>query len=214
MPQADAPGQRRLAAIVALVAMAALVLQYALLLGQLAPTIGAGLATLRFASYFTILSNLLVAAVCIVAVARRGGGLASPTVRGGAALYIGITGLVYVAILRHLWHSAGAQWWADCALHYAVPALYLACWAGCAPHGALGWRELPRWLLFPLAYLAWVGIRARWIEPWVPYPFLDIAALGAQPVLRNILLVLVAFVFFGGVIVAVDRRLGRARKTG
>lgn len=49
------------AAAIALLAAAALALQYALLLEAYRGALGVGMATLRFFSYFTILSNLLVA---------------------------------------------------------------------------------------------------------------------------------------------------------
>ena len=81
------------------------------------------------------------------------------------------------------------------------------------PHGALSWRQLPRWLLFPLAYLAWTLFRQRAIEPWSPYPFLDLREHGQAALLANIGAVVVVFLVLGGVLVAVDRLLGRRSRS-
>ena len=61
------------AALVALLALSALVLQYVLILRLTRDNIGMALGTVRFFSYFTILSNLAVALVaCTAAGARTG----------------------------------------------------------------------------------------------------------------------------------------------
>jgi len=55
-----APYSRGFAALVAAVATFALVLQYVLLIRATLGTVGPAFATVRFFTYFTILSNLLV----------------------------------------------------------------------------------------------------------------------------------------------------------
>jgi hypothetical protein len=230
MPVSDAPSAfgsaaaspvgrfgRAFAALIAAVSLAALIGQYWLLVRATLDTIGPALATVRYLSYFTILSNLLVAATCAVAV--FGGGsrltrwLASARARGGIALAIGVTGTVYVTVLRHLWQPQGAQWWVDSGLHYAVPALYLIWWLLAVPHGALDRRDLSRWLLFPALYVAWVFLRGQVAHEY-PYPFLDVGVLGGPVVLRNAVGVLVLFLAFGAGLLGVDRLLGRSRRAG
>jgi hypothetical protein len=197
------------AALIALLAAAALALQYVLLLEANRGTFDPGVSTLRFVSYFTILANTLVALATAMAASGRGGFFARPGVRAGIGLYIAVTGLVYLLVLRQLWQPQGAQWWADAGLHYATPLLYLGWWALATPHGALSWRQLPRWLLFPLAYLAWIVFRQRAIEPWSPYPFLDLREHGQAALLANIGMVLTLLVVLGGLLLVVDRLLGR-----
>jgi hypothetical protein len=205
---------RTSAALVAAVAMFALVLQYVLLVGATRGTIGPFLATVRFFSYFTILSNLLVllvtATFAFVPESGLGHWLARPLVRGAVALYIGVTFAIYATILSALWEPQGAQWWADSSLHYAVPVLYLSWWLFAVPHGALRWRDLLRWLLFPLAYVCWVFLRGAWVHEY-PYPFLDLDAVALADVLRNCAGVFAAFLALGAVLVAVDRWSGRAK---
>lgn len=201
---------KAMAGATAAVALAALVLQYVLLLALTRDNIGAALGTLRFFSYFTILSNIGVALVCLTAAVGRGGFFARSDVRGAVALYIGVTGLIYATILRHLWQPQGAQWWADSGLHYASPLLYLAWWLAFAPHGALGWRTLPRWLLFPLGYLVWVLVRGAWFGEY-PYPFIDVGQLGLGRAGVNALGVLLAFLALGSALAWIDGLLARRR---
>lgn len=208
---------RVFAGVVAVVAIGALLLQYALLLELEADGVGAGLATVRFLSYFTILANGLVAfatvPVAIHATPRADAFFARPRVLAGIALYISVTGIVYTAILRHLWQPQGAQWWADSGLHYATPLLYVGWWLSGVRHGGLRPADVPRWLLFPGVYLLWCLLRGAWAHEY-PYPFIDVDALGLPIVLRNAVGVLVLFVAAGIVLVAIDRMLAKRRMHG
>lgn len=205
---------RGFAAMISIVAMASLLLQYVILIDATRNTIGPALATLRFFSFFTILCNLLMALATAFAVfgqgARSGRFFARAQMRGGIALYAAVTFCVYFTILRHLWQPQGAQWWADSGLHYAMPALYLMWWLWCVPHGQLRWRDVAGWLLLPLAYLAWTFVRGAWLHEY-PYPFIDVDQLGLVTVLRNSVVVLALFVVLGVALVALDRMLGRTR---
>ncbi|UHQ24494.1 Pr6Pr family membrane protein [Lysobacter sp. 5GHs7-4] len=216
-PEPAPAWSRALAALVAAVSLAALIGQYWLLIAATLHTEGPAAATLRYLSYFTILSNLLVSAVCVQAAlgggARLGRWLAGARVRGGVALAIGVTGTVYFVVLRHLWQPQGAQWWVDSGLHYATPALYLAWWLLAVPHGRLGGRDLWRWLWFPACYLVWTFLRGAAVQQY-PYPFLDVLQLGWPTVLRNAGGVLALFLAFGAGLLGVDRLLGRRGRAG
>lgn len=205
---------RGLAALVATVSFAALALQYVLLVRLTLDTVGPLHATVKFFSYFTILSNLLVTAVCTTAAfdgdRNPPGWFARPAVRAGVALYIGVTGIIYVTILRHLWQPQGAQWWADTGLHYATPLLYGLWWLWAPGHGRVLWRDIASWLWFPLAYLLWTLLRGTWAGEY-PYPFIDVGALGLVTALRNAAAMMALFVVAGVMLVGIDRGLGRAR---
>lgn len=201
---------RTLAALVGLLALSALVLQYLLILALTHDTTGVVLGTVRFLTYFTILSNIAVALVAFAAAAGRSGFFAQARVRGAVALYIGVTGSIYFVILRHLWQPQGAQWWADTGLHYAVPLAYWAWWLAFTPHGSLRWPNVAGWLLFPLLYVAWVFARGAWLGKY-PYPFIDVGQLGWTRVGINALGVMAVFVVLGLVIAGFDRILGRRR---
>lgn len=211
MPPAPlAVPSRVCATLVGLLSLAALVLQYVLILQLTRDNVGVVLGTVRFFSYFTILSNIAVSLVAFTAAAGRTGFLARARVRGAVALYIGVTGSIYFFVLRHLWQPQGAQWWADTGLHYAVPLAYWAWWLACVPHGTLCWRDVAGWLLFPLGFVAWVFLRGAWVGEY-PYPFIDVAQLGWARVGVNALGVMGVFVALGWVVVGLDRVLGRRR---
>ncbi|PPJ42121.1 hypothetical protein C0063_02105 [Pseudoxanthomonas sp. KAs_5_3] len=193
-----------------LLALSALTLQYILIVQLTRDTLGVGLGTLRFFTYFTILSNIAVALVAFTAATGRPGFFAQARVRGAVALYIGVTGSIYFFILRHLWQPQGAQWWADTGLHYAVPLAYWAWWLTCVPHGALCWRDVAGWLLFPLGYVIWVFLRGAWVSEY-PYPFIDVGQLGWARVSVNALGVMGVFIVLGLVVVGLDRALGGKR---
>ncbi len=199
---------RTCAALVGLLALSALTLQYILLVQLTRDTIGVGLGTLRFITYFTILSNIAVALVAFTAATGGPGFFAQARVRGAVALYIGVTGSIYFFILRHLWQPQGAQWWADTGLHYAVPLAYWAWWLSCVPHGALRWRDVAGWLLFPLGYVVWVFLRGAWVGEY-PYPFIDLGQLGWARVGVNALGVMGVFIVLGLIVVGLDHLLRR-----
>lgn len=203
-----APLSNLFAIVVAAVAWPALMLQYWLILWSgPVPQV-----TVRYLSFFTILSNLLVA---LVATAAATGGdwrpfkwLRSARIRGLAALSITVTWLVYMTILQGQWHPLGPQLIADRAVHYVVPALYVFWWLALQDHGTLVWGDVRRWLAFPLGFAAWTLIRGAVVHEY-PYPFMDVDQLGYGQVLINSLVVGVLFVALGTVYVAIDRRLGR-----
>ncbi|GAA4869271.1 Pr6Pr family membrane protein [Luteimonas vadosa] len=209
--------RRVLGGAIALVGAFALALQCLLLLEATRGEISAGMALLRFFSYFTILSNCLVVLATAAAAIEDGSGagfFTRATVRAGIAIYIATTALVYAVVLHSLWQPTGAQWWADILLHYVVPVAYLAWWAGATPHGALRWGNLHGWLAFPLAFVAWIVFRQRAIEAWSPYPFLDLARNSTPSVLASVGMILVVILSIASVLLAMDRWLARGSGAG
>ena len=143
---------RGLAVLGAGLGWAALALPFVLITRQ----IGApALAAWRFVGFFTILSNLLVAAVLTRAALHRP---CSPRLELGCATAIVMVGLVYILLLRATWNPLGAQKLADMALHAVAPVLYLAYFlARLRP--ALSLLDARAALAFPLGYVA--SARAR-----------------------------------------------------
>lgn len=199
---------RVVAALIAALALGSLLLQYVLMLELVRTSIGPWMGTLRYFSYFTILSNVGVLLVAVHAALASPGFFASARGRGALALYIGVTGAIYFLVLRHLWQPQGAQWWADTGLHYAAPLLYWAWWLGFVPHGGLRRGDALRWLAFPLAYLVWALLRGEWVHEY-PYPFIDVGQLGWAKVARNALGMLAVFVAGGALIVWLDGNFRR-----
>jgi hypothetical protein len=114
------------AAVGALLGWSALALQLYLMLVQSPPGMAAVLGTvITFISFFTILTNLLVAlvfsSVALRAATAWGRFFSNPSMQAGAAVYIAIVGMVYRLLLRQLWNPQGAQWLADVLLHDLIP---------------------------------------------------------------------------------------------
>jgi hypothetical protein len=192
-------GSRSFAAAVALTAIAALALQYRVALG--APTRPAGVAVWWWlAGYFTILTNLGVA---LMMAATALGHRLSPRTLGGTVVSIVMVGLVYHAILARLWAPQGLAWWADQGLHSAVPLLALGWWLGFGDK-RVSLRDLPFWLIWPAAYLAYALIRGALTGFW-PYPFLDADQLGWPLVAANVVSMVLAFAALGLGLIGLSR---------
>ncbi|RYC05535.1 Pr6Pr family membrane protein [Nocardioides zhouii] len=174
---------RQVHLVVAVVAWAATVLQFVLVVSGSAVLVeddppGLGARIYRFFAYFTIQSNLLVAVVSTMLV--REPALDRPTwrvVRLAGLVGMTVTGLVHFFLLRPLLDLDGADWFADKLLHMVVPVLAVAAWAWVGPRPRFAWREAAYALVWPLAWLVWTLVVGQ-VDGWVPYPFLDASEEG------------------------------------
>lgn len=188
------------AAPIALLALMALAAQYAVL-----PADWPAAARLwRMAGYFTVLTNVLVA---LVFAARALGARIGP--RRDLALLSAIlmVGAVYHLVLARLWSPVGLAWWADQGLHTAVPLAAAAWWLGWADK-RLGWQAVPLALAWPTAYLTLALLRGAF-SGWYPYPFIDATVLYPTTILRNVLVLILAFLGLAAALAGLGRRLSR-----
>ena len=194
---------------IAVLAWFALGLQLALMLRN-APAIGFSTeATLiNFLSYFTILSNLMVAITLTV---KKDSTFSNVRVQSAIAVYIFIVGLVYNLVLRNIWSPKGWQLVADNLLHVVVPALYIIYWFFFVPQKVLHWKHLFPWLIFPLLYLVYSLIRGDQTG-WYPYPFLNTELHGYGKVLLNATFVLIAFLITSLALISINRA-GKVKRT-
>lgn len=207
----DSARRQRLITGLAVLGWAGLAIQlYLILFARL--SIGASLlgGLVSFFSYFTILTNTLVATVLTCAVTERESAarrwFLQPWVSSGIAVSIAVVGLAYSVLLRHLWHPEGWQFVADELLHDVMPLLFLGYWWCCVPKGTLRLRHLPLWLIYPLVYFIYALLRGHLLGAYA-YPFIDVAVLGYPQVLANAGGILVGFVLVGLLIIGLDRRL-------
>jgi hypothetical protein len=207
----DSARRRRLITGLAVLGWAGLAIQlYLILFARL--SIGASLlgGLVSFFSYFTILTNTLVATVLTCAVTERESAarrwFLQPWVSSGTAVSIAVVALAYSILLRHLWHPEGWQFVADELLHDVMPLLFLGYWWRCVPKGTLRLWHLPLWLIYPLVYFIYALLRGHLLGAYA-YPFIDVAVLGYPQVLANAGGILVGFVLVGLLIIGLDRRL-------
>ena len=183
------PSRRAYAASVALLAWAALAAQLWLTIGVVLAQ-GRGLITglVVFFGFFTVLTNLLAAVVMTGHAAGPGNAVfrhtAGPVVMTTTAAAITMVGSIYFLILRHLWKPEGAQFWADVALHYFIPALVVIFWAWTVSTRSIRLKDTPWLFMYPLVYLVYVFVRGEMIQLY-PYPFIDVLAIGYRATLLN-----------------------------
>lgn len=202
-------------AVFAVVGWAALGLQYGLMIsGQ--PVAEVATRTLNFFSFFTILTNLLVAVALTLPVigagTRPGRWAASEGLRAGVTMYAVVVGLVYHFLLHATWNPQGWSYVANIALHYVMPTAILIDWLVFTPNGRLRWIDAAKWLAFPLLYGGWTLLHGA-VSGWYPYWFIDAGELGLGRTLLNFGGLLAFFGVIGLIVVAIDRTLGRRDRT-
>jgi hypothetical protein len=202
---------RIFATVGALLGWFALVLQLFLVIAQSSTGMAMVGALITYLSFFTILTNLLVAlvftAIAIGPAQTRLQFFLSPSVQAATAVYITIVGIVYQLLLRQIWNPQGAQWVADVLLHTIIPAGYVLFWLLFAPRAGLRWKDAVNWLVYPAVYLLYVLARGA-MSGLYPYPFVDVKVLGYGGVLARAVVFLLFFLGMGLLVVAVGRWTG------
>lgn len=200
---------RKFAGIIAVVAWFGLVLQfYVALTGPENQMVPLGEVIVRYFSFFTILSNLIVAvtttAIAFFPTSRVGTFAAKPTTQAAVATYIAIVGLVYSLFLRATWDPQGLHAVADHTVHDVVPLAFAIYWIAFAPKLGIPWTSPIVWLAYPIAYVIYSLARGA-IANWYPYWFVDVTALGYPAALTNTAFVLLAFLIVGFVFAGIAR---------
>jgi len=168
------------------------------------------ISSLRFFSFFTILTNLLAAAALLWPVLRpedvAARFLSRASVRTAIAGYIVMVGVVYYLLLLGLSHRQGLSLAVEHILHSVTPLLFVIDWAFFVPKAGVRWRVGFAALIFPLAYAAWILVYGA-ASGWYPYPFIDVSELGYAQVGANIVALVVAFLLIELMLVAIGRKL-------
>ncbi len=155
----------------------------------------------RYFGYFTIIANLF-AAITLTLMALGRSNARRELAMVSAMILVGIT---YSLLLRNIWDPQGWQKVADMVLHDAMPLAALACWL-VRPHRTLVWRDAMYAVLLPVLYTIYAMVRGG-AQGWYPYPFMDVAQLGAAQVALNCTVMGVAFGAMALLLVWLDRKL-------
>ena len=211
----QAQGQRYYTLAAACLGWAGLIIQlYLILLGRWADQASLLGGLVRFFSFFTVLTNTLVAVALTCALSgRRSAGhqfFRHPAVCAGIAVSIVLVGVAYNILLRHLWQPQGWQRVADELLHDVMPLLFALYWWLYVPKGMLRLGHVALWVLYPVVYFAYVLLRGDVIGDYM-YPFIDVGTLGYVQAFINAGGVLLGFVLIALAVVVVDRLLARRR---
>lgn len=199
--------------ITAIVAWFGLALQFYLILANETSGISFWGRFFNFFSFFTILTNILVAISLTCSLlkpsTRLGVFFTRPALQAALALYILIVGIVYVTVLQGLWKPEGLQWLADVILHYAIPALYTVYWLSFVSKGHTKWKHCFVWLIYPALYFAYSLVRGA-VTGWYPYPFLDVQQNGLTGTLLNALVLMGVFIIAGLIFISIDKLFVKA----
>ena len=204
----DAVWRHRLITLAATLGWAGLSIQlYLIFIARLSVEASLLGGLVSFFSYFTVLTNTLVATVLTCAVTPRESAarrwFLQPWVSSGVTVSIVVVGLAYSLLLRHLWHPEGWQFIADELLHDVMPLVFLGYWWFCVPKGTLRLWHLPVWLIYPLVYFAYELLRGNLLGAYA-YPFIDVAVLGYPQVFINAGGILAGFVGIGLAMIGLD----------
>lgn len=176
--------------------------------GALGPTMT---SSVKFLSFFTILTNALAAVTLLAPVVapRSAAGvfLARPSVRTAVTGYMIMVGAVYFLLLRDLSHREGFSYIVELMLHYVTVPLFVIDWLVFVSKRSVSWRVGVDALGFPAAYVAWTLVHGAATD-WYPYPFLDVAELGYGRALINIAALVGVFLALEAALVGLSRVMG------
>lgn len=169
---------------------------------------------IRLFSFFTVLSNLLVAVTEFWLVVRpTGRGRTFSAIRMSAVVGITVTGLIYVSLLQGLVDLSGWASATNIVFHYIAPVAGVLGWLVFGPHPRFTDGILGLSLIFPGLYVGYTLLHGA-VTGWFPYPFIDAGVLGWGATLRNGVLVIILLLGIGLLYRWLDDLLGRHRAPG
>jgi len=198
--------KKTLIVFIALCGWFAIAAQYFLMLENKVTSLGE--MTIRFFSFFTILTNLLVA-IYFSSLAFSVGFLEKKGIGTAATIYIFIVGLVYQIVLRKTWQPEGLQLIVNEMLHSVIPVLALVFWISFDSKKA-EYKQILGWSVYPLVYLFFILYRGSFSN-FYPYPFVDVSSIGLMDTLENSLLILLLFFLVSFLFVFAGKRLASIR---
>lgn len=161
-----------------------------------------------FFSYFTVLSNILITVLFLyLGVFNRNKVSQNfEWIRGGATVYMSLTGIIYWTILVNQ-HSLSLDPWINLTLHGAMPIASFLSWILFPIRNKLLYKDAWEWLIPPLGFAVYTLIRGPFVN-WYPYPFLNPITSGSYTqVFINIALLLIGTYFIGLVLVGLGNNL-------
>lgn len=167
---------------------------------------------IRFFSFFTILTNSLVAvyftSLLLPETNAMGKFFRKPGKLTSITVYITVVGLVYQLVLRWIWEPAGMQKIVDEMLHSVIPVFVILFWWLWEEKQRLDYKLMAGWLIYPFVYLVYILFRGT-ISGFYPYPFVDVDKLGYGSVMLNSLGLLAVFLGLSFVFISIGKKWGK-----
>lgn len=172
-------------------------------------------SVIRYFSYFTILTNIMVVLCFTLLLFNFGKNeerfFLKPKVLAAVTVYISVVGIVYNLILRFTWQPKGLQLIVDELLHAFIPVLFVVYWLIFAPKSTLKWTDAFAWLIYPLVYLIFILVRGD-VSGFYPYPFMDVGVLGYNKVALNSFYLLIVFLVLSLIMVWIGKLIANHQK--
>ena len=173
------------------------------------PAAATATRVLRFFSYFTVQSNVIVIVTTgMLARDPERDGRWFRVARIAGLIGILVTFVVYLQALRPLLDLSGVAAVTDAGFHIVTPVLAVVGWVIFGPRPRFDRSTLLWSLVWPGVYFVYSLIHGA-ITGWYPYPFVDVAKIGYPLAMRNLAVVIVLLLAVGAVYVWLDRRLHR-----
>jgi hypothetical protein len=157
-------------------------------------------AIIKFFSYFTVLTNTLVAITFTVLLFKKPLNIYHKLNRASSLtailVYILIVGIVYNIVLRPaLDPPQGLHFIGNEIVHSFIPIYFLIFWLSFVDKATLAYRQATSWLAYPLIYIVYTFFRGE-ITNQYPYFFVDVVKLGYQTVFINSAILFIVFLLF------------------
>ena len=199
--------KKKLAILFALIGWFAVIAQYILMIQNREASITE--TTIRFFSFFTILTNILVAIyfTCLVFTKNQESKLISrPGTLTAITIYITMVGFVYQFALRHIWKPQGLQLIVNELLHSVIPVLVIIFWYLYEITKPVKYTQIFKWAIYPSAYLFYILVRGSFSN-YYPYPFIDVTNLGMVKALTNAGVILVMFLTIAALLLFIGKSI-------
>ncbi len=168
---------------------------------------GVSTRIIRFLSFFTVQSNILVAFTAATLAWRpKCDGRIWRILRLDALFGITVTGIVYSTLLRGVVDLHGAAAVTNALLHYVSPLMAVIGWLLFGPRPRIDENTLLLSMIWPALYVGYTFAHGAATD-WYPYPFVDVTKLGYVTVIRNGIGLIVLLVGVGALFMYVDHRL-------
>jgi len=191
--------------------------------------LNSGIATGELAAYmlvfYTIQSNILCFIFFSILFFKnisdlknkgiRGTTLIFPRFKGAVTMSIAVTFLTYHFVLVPQYISTCSNYnllsWQNLIVHYFVPLAAIFDWLLFDKKSSFRWYDPILWVLIPITYFISIIIRAQLgkvidiVKSQYPYFFIDVDMLGWICVLKNVSLLILAFLFVGYAIYIIDK---------
>ena len=163
-------------------------------------------AIIRFFSFFTILTNTLVALFFTNKITRKMNVLNKNGALTAITTFILIVGLVYQFVLRATWNPTGLQFVVDELLHTIIPIYMFIYWLLYAKSNNFKLKYILPWLIYPIFYIIYVMIRGN-LSGFYPYPFLNVTKIGLQQSIINISVILIVSLILMSFLILIGKKL-------